>query len=133
MNTKFTTNHNNWDTHSRIPFAVSSFGPDQIYLDPIWGVKIEKITVDNTVIAAMPHDIDLDDINFKKRTIGAEPYIYQARRLDLVFAKHFSDSGDYELEKYSIPKEAQQIVIEYRLRVAPDKLGPVLTLVSMLA
>jgi hypothetical protein len=133
MSTRFRMSHNNWDPHLVFPLVVLKHKRDHIYLYPTWGLKIDTVTVDGKAVVPEKDKSLMDDLNFNKVPIGADPYIYQVRRLNLVVAKHFSEQGEYELEKYSIPETARRIVIEYRLRESSDSVGPVLALESSLA
>jgi hypothetical protein len=123
--------HNNWDPHLTFPFVVVKFKQDAIYIEPMWGVKVERITVDGQGLPGEAFNVRLDDVNFNKIPIGADPFVYQVRRSHLVFAKTL-DGMKYELEKYTIPDVAKRIVIEYRLRESNDSVGPVFTLESTL-
>ena len=131
MNTKYRMVHNNWDPHLTFPFVVAKFKQDTIYIDPMWGIKIEKVTVDGQGILGEAFNVKLDDVNFNKIPIGDDPFVYQVRRAHLVFAK-ILDGMQYQLEKYTIPEAAKRIVIEYRLRESGDSAGPVFILESTL-
>jgi hypothetical protein len=131
MNTKYRMVHNNWDPHLTFPLVVAKFKQDTIYVDPMWGVRIEKLTVDGRGISGEAFNVKLDDVNFNKIPIGDDPFVYQVRRSYLVFAKTL-DGMKYQLEKYTIPEAAKRIVIEYRLRESNDSVGPVFTLESTL-
>lgn len=131
MNTKYRSIHNNWDPHLVFPFVVVKFKQDDIYVDPVWGIKVEKISVDGEIIPADDFKAKLDDLNFNRISIGSEPFVYQVRRRYLVFARTF-DNNDYELEKYEIPEMAKHIMIEYRLRESNQSVGPVMILESNL-
>ena len=131
MNTKYRSIHNNWDPHLVFPFVVVKFKQDDIYVDPVWGIKVEKISVDGEIIPADDFKAKLDDLNFNRISIGSEPFVYQVRRRYLVFARTF-DNNDYELEKYEIPEMAKRIMIEYRLWESNQSVGPVMILESNL-
>lgn len=131
MSTKYLTLHNNWDPNLVFPFVVERFGQDKIYIEPIWGIKVEKVTADGGAVPGLEFKAKLDDLNFNKVRIGADPFVYLVRRSNLVFARKFS-AESYQLEKYTIPPDAKRIVIEYRLRESPDVAGPVLALESTL-
>jgi hypothetical protein len=129
---RFATTHNSWDPHLVLPFVVLKHRADKIYLEPMWGVKVEQVKADGMPVAPAKHTVNLDDLNFNKTGIGADPFVYLVRRLSLVFAKSFAETGEYELEKYALPERAKVVVIEYRLRESPNSAGPVLTLESKL-
>lgn len=132
MESNYTTTHNDWDPNLVFPFVVSRFKRDQIYIDPKWGIKIEEIRADGDLVVPRIHDVDLDDLNFRRLPIGGDPFIYQVRYRDLVFAKSFSEEGDYELLKYTIPEASKLVVLQYRLREASNSVGPVMALHSRL-
>ena len=130
MNFKYRTIHNSWDPNLVFPFAVSKHSQDKIFIDPTWGIRIERILADRTPVRAEEFRGRLDDLNFNKMPIGGDPFIYQVRRSHLVFARSFTDA-DQQLEKYTVPNEARLLVFEYRLREANDIVGPVMTLESV--
>jgi hypothetical protein len=129
---RYQTTHNDWDPHLVIPFVVPRHRADKIYIDPTWGLRIDRVTADGKAVPPAPHRARPDDVNFNKTAIGADPFVYTVRRLSLVFAKSFKDAGEFELEKYTLPEKAKVVVIEYRLRESPDSVGPVQTLESNL-
>lgn len=132
MSTKFVTIHNNWDPNLVFPFVVERFGQGSIYIEPMWGIKVDKVTADGGAVPGLEFKAKLDDLNLNKVKIGADPFIYLVRRSNLVFARKFSDES-YQLERYTIPPDAKRIVVEYRLRESPDTVGPALVLESTLS
>lgn len=115
------------------PFVVNKFEGKEIYVDPKWGLKIEKVSADGKEVPAENSNAKLDDLNFNKIPIGEAPFVYMVRRLELYFAETFSEQSKYVLKKYNIPETAKKIRIEYRLRESPDVVGPVMTLESQMA
>jgi len=130
MSSKYRTSHTT-DPNFVFPFVVTAHRQDQIFVDPIWGIKIERILLGRSPIPPEDFRGRLDDVNYKKIPIGPDPFIYLVRRSSLIFAKTF-DQNDYHLERYNVPPNAPSLVFEYRLRESNDSLGPVLTLESVL-
>jgi hypothetical protein len=133
MISQYTTTHNNWDPHLVFPFVVAKFKLDKIYIDPMWGLRIQKLTVDGVVIRPEPFKAKFDDVNFNKIEIGDAPFVYVVRRHSLRFASAFDEKGEFQLQKYTIPETAIKIVFDYRLRESPDSVGPDMSLLSRLA
>lgn len=131
--TAFHTAHADWDANQVFPFVVTKHKSDKIYVDPMWGLKIDSVTADGKAIAAAAHKARFDDLNFNKFPIGSNPFIYLVRRSNLVFAKTFADKGEFELEKWTVPEMTKLLVVKYRLRESPESVGAVLTLESRLA
>ncbi len=131
MTDRFQLIFNNWDTNFTFPFVVHKIQLDTIYIDPIWGLKIEKVVANGQLVKPQKYQALLDDVNFGKIFIR-DTFIYQVRRLDMVFASQFNQNGDFELEKYHLPENATSIIIEYRLREASHSLGSILTIDSTL-
>jgi hypothetical protein len=125
------TTHNDWDSNLIVPLVVASFGDTKIYADPTWGIKIRQVMADGRVVPAEPHKALFDDVNFSKIDIGQASFVYRVRFLDFFFAKTFTESS-WELEKYTLPRAAKLIRIEYQLRESNERLGPALILESRL-
>lgn len=132
MSSRYTMVHDNWDPHLVFPFVVERFSRNDIYVDPMWGILIERIVADGEPVAAEDCNLFMDDVNFSRIEIGAEPFVYQVRRSNLIFARKFSEDGEFELVQFTIPPESKLIVIEYRLRDSPVSVGPVTALDSRL-
>lgn len=130
MGNKHTFAHNDWDAGLVFPFVVTKFNQAVTYLDPIWGIRIHRLFADGSPVHALRHDADLDEADFRKIPLGEDPFIYQVRRSNLVFARAFNEQGEYRLERFDIPLPAKLIVIEYRLRESNESQGPVLILES---
>jgi hypothetical protein len=131
MSNQYSTTHNSWDQNLVLPFVVTAFNEREVYLDPMWAIKIHRVTADNKQIQAEPYEAFFDDLNFSKLSIDDTPFIYTVRLRNLHFARTFDQNG-FQLERYVIPESARQIKIEYRLRETDERLGPVITLISNL-
>lgn len=129
MNLHFSTTHNNWDPNIVVPLVVAKFHDENIYVDPIWGIKIEKVMADGKLIPPSRYDVVFDDVNFSQLRIGDSYFIYRVLFRDFYFAKSFTRQS-WELEKYILPPDARLIHIEYHLRESDERLGPLLTLES---
>jgi hypothetical protein len=124
----YKTIHNGQTPQIVFPFVVEKFERDEIYADPVWGIKIEKITVDNSPVLAEKLKTKSEYPNFDKIFIGTGSFIYQVGSGNLVFASQLTEKGQYNLEKFTIPARARRIEIQYRLRLSPESSGPLLTL-----
>ena len=129
---RFRTTHNDWDPNLEVPFVIVKGNADKIYVDPIWGINVERVLADGKAVEPVPHPVRLDDVNMNQIPIGMEPFVYLVRRLSLVFARSFTAAGEYELLKYNLPEKAKVVLFEYRLRETPETAGPVLTMESTL-
>ncbi|WP_444908728.1 hypothetical protein [Microbulbifer sp. TRSA005] len=103
-----------------LPFVVTLSKPSNVYVDPVWGVTIEKIVVDGSSLKVSNYDIDLDDINLNLHSVEGENFVYSLPFNNLVFGKY--ENGDYELSRYVIPENFNELSIYYRL-VKPGE-GP---------
>ncbi len=125
------TIHNTWNTNLVVPLVVSKFHDDSVFVDPVWGIKIDSVTADGKIIAPEIYHAAIDDVNFSKIRIGTQSFVYHVRFLAFYFAKTFTRT-QWELEKYSLPRSAKLIRIEYRARESDESLGPSSTLESHL-
>lgn len=131
MSNQYLTMHNSWDANLMVPLIVAKFRQDVLYVEPMWGVKIHRVVADRTAIPGKPHEMDLDDANFRKIQAGDLPLVYQVRFNDFIFAKTFSEAA-WTFEKYELPRSANVIRIEYQGRESETSLGPVCVIESRL-
>lgn len=131
MSNQYLTMHNSWDANLMVPLIVAKFRLESLYTDPRWGVKIHRVNADGIAIPGKPHELDLDDANFRKIQTGPIPLVYQVRFNDFIFARSFSETS-WTFEKYELPRVAKVIRIEYQGRESETSLGPVCVIESRL-
>jgi hypothetical protein len=126
----FSIVHHNDDPLFVFPFPVQRHTMDRLYIEPVWGIRVDAIQVDGQSIASEPFRARLDDLNFNRVPIASDMFVYLVRRHNLVFARRFSEAGEYDLERYAVPAFGARLRIDYRLRESPTSLGPQHTLLS---
>ncbi|MEO3430492.1 hypothetical protein AAFN88_16660 [Pelagibius sp. CAU 1746] len=96
-----------------LPLAINVEPGTELYHDPMWAIKIVDIWADGQRVTEKRSGIYLDDINIESGIVNSRLFIYKIRISVMLFGD-ISSNGDYEVVKYSIPKDVKTLKISYR-------------------
>ena len=113
-----------------MPLWIDCANHEKIYHHPAVGVRIESVEVDGRLIKGVPDTSDRDDFDLTTKLRESSQHVYQlvmhvsrdARSYELLSVVRIRPD-DFDVIKFSIPREAKRVSLRYRARFPTDEYG----------
>jgi hypothetical protein len=130
MDTTFST-HAGWDEAHKRPFLLPPMEAAEIFLDPMWAVRIDEVLIAGAPAEPAPFTGQLDDLNFARMEMRGMPMIQHIAMNEMIVAGLFDSPEAFDLVLYTVPAMAEVVEITYRACYAPGVFSMPMKLLSV--